>query len=282
MRNSFSVVFLALLLSACATGPTKQFVRTGPNHDAILPNLESVTIIADVCLLRDVTSGDQYWSIKDSRAAEQYMIESAKAALTNKGYDVVSVEAPFVCGFKNPALTLKFAAEEGAQVSEMHPPLFVTEGLAGDPAYQQSMATIIRGSLRAAVQRNKPPSDICCTNTDMKEAMNTIVKNTGGGAILFLGGNGVIVPVGKSVAEGVATGVLTTALTLGMFTYSRWNVSWLDTVAAFVDAGTGEILWSNSLRLKGGGLTNKDYYTEKQWPYYILYHMPARSQSKTK
>ena len=279
MRKCFFVVVLALLLSACATGPagpTKQFLRTGPNYGAILPNVKSVAIVADVCLLRDVTEGDRYWSIKDSRAAEQCMIESAKATLTSKGYDVVSVDTPFVGGFKNPALTFKFAAEEGGQVSEMRPPLFVTEGLAGDPAYQQSMATIIRGSLSAVGQSKKPPSDICCTNTDMKEAMDTIVKNTGGDAILFLVGQGVIVPAGKSVAEGVATGVLTTALTLGMFTYSRWSVSWLDTYAAFVDAGTGEILWSNSLRLKGGGFTNKDYYTEKKWPYYILYHMPAR------
>jgi hypothetical protein len=281
MRNRISVALLAVVLSACATGPTRQFVRTGPNHDAILPNLKTVAVVADVCLLRDVSVGDRYWSIKDSRDAEQCMIDSARTVLINKGYDVASVEAPFVGAYMNPANTLKFAIGEGEQLKEMHPPLFVAEGIATDPTCRQSFTTVIPKVLGAVAQRSKPPSDICCTDANTKEAINTIGKCVGGDSILFLVGQGVIVPAGKSVAQGVATGVLTTALTLGMFTYAKWSVSYLDTYAAFLDAGTGEIIWSNSLRLKGSGFTDKDYYSEK-WPYNILYHIPASAQLKTK
>ena len=282
MRFQGSLAILViLLLSACATEPTRQFVRTGPGYDARMPSVKRVAIITDVCLQRDVVTGDKYWSIKDSRSAEQYMTESAKTYMISKGYEVVFLEAPLVCASKNQNESFKFAVEEGGEVGEMHPPLFVAEGLATEQAYRQSLTTIVPGILKAVNQMSKPPSALCCTAVDMKQALDVVAKRTGGDAILFLIGNGVIVPAGKSVAEGVVTGVITTALTLGMFTYSQWSVSYLDTCAVLVNANTGEILWSNALRLKGSGFTEKDYYAEK-WPQNILYHMPSKVAEKAK
>ncbi|MFO1431925.1 MAG: hypothetical protein U1F76_17595 [Candidatus Competibacteraceae bacterium] len=282
MRFQSSLAILViLLLSACATGPTRQFVKTGLGYDARIPSVKRIAIITDVCLQRDVLTGDRYWSIKDSRAAEQYMTESAKTYMISKGYEVVFLEAPLVGAFKNQNESFKFALEEGGEVREMHPPLFVAEGLATEQAYRQSLMTIVPGILKTVDQISKPSSAFCCTAVDMKQALDVISKRTGGDAILFLIGNGIIVPTGKSVTEGIVTGAITTALTLGMFTYSQWSVSYLDTHAALVDANTGEVLWSNSLRLKGGGFTEKDYYAEK-WPKNILYHMPSKVAEKAK
>lgn len=282
MRNRSLIVILGLILSACASAtPTKNFVRTGQNFDMLQPKIKNVAVIADVCLMHNATVGDNYWSLKDSKTAEQYMLESAKEALSSKGYNVVFTESPFVGGFKNQKLSMKYADEEGSQVSEMHPPFFVAEELTVDPQYKQSLITIMPNALNAVEHRNKPLSDNCCDNANMKGAINTISKKAGADAILILVGNGVIVSSGKSVAQGVATGVITTALTLGMFTYSKWDVSYLDTYAALIDSSTGEILWANSLRLKGSGLTEKDYY-DKKWQESILYHIPARVQMEKK
>jgi len=90
-------------------------------------------------------------------------------------------------------------------------------------------------------------------------------------------GNGMLVPVGKSVAQGVATGVLSTALTLGMVTYYQYDVSWLDTYAALIDLKTGHVPWTNSLRLTQGNIISQDYYTNR-WSKEVLYHFPKKNK----
>jgi hypothetical protein len=274
MRSRLFIVFLVFLVSACA--PNKQFVQTAPNNDTKMSNLKSIAIVADVCLMRDVMTGDKYWSIKDSRLAAQHMVERTKKYLTDMGYDVPFAEAASVGGFMNAAGSIKFAVEEGGQIGEMLPPLFVSEGLTNDPVYGQSLTKMFASTMNAVGQKDKPPSDVCCSSADIKDALSIVSRKTGGNAILFLVGNGVIVSTGRSIAEGIATGVITTVLTLGMFTYTQWSVSWLDTYAALVDADSGAILWSKSIRLSGGGFTEKDYYP--RWSSNIMYDiMPISS-----
>jgi hypothetical protein len=113
----------------------------------------------------------------------------------------------------------------------------------------------------------------------MKEHMTTVAEHTGGDATLFLVGHGVIVSAGKQLTQGISTGLLTAALTLGMVSVSRYNVSFMDSFAVLVDNTTGEILWSNAMRLKGDGFTDKSYYDEARWPTRMLYHMPSKAGS---
>lgn len=286
MKNGTLMVIFTLLLYACAHVPTDKFVQTEPSYGVRIAKMKSVAIVADVCLMRDVTEGEQYWSIKDSRVAAKHMLESAKIYLANKGYDVVFTEAPFVGSFKSAGGSMKYAAEEGGQIGEMHPPLFVAEGLVTDPGYRQSLTRMISAttatsqiSPRVSVITHKPilPAELCCAN--IKDALDIVSKKTGSNAILFLVSSGVIVPAGKTAAQAIATGVISTVLTLGMLTVIHTTVSYLDTYATLVDVETGDILWSNSMRLKEGGLTDSDYYS-KTWSNNILYHIPSRMNSK--
>ncbi len=52
------------------------------------------------------------------------------------------------------------------------------------------------------------------------------------------------IPTGKSVVQGVVTGLLTTILTLGMFTGVGYQTSGIAVSLTVIDEETGEILWA--------------------------------------
>jgi hypothetical protein len=286
MRKNTLKILAALsiiLISACAAIPDNRFVHTGPNHDALLPNVRKVAVIADVCLLRNVVAGDKYWSVKDSRAAAQHMAESAKTVLKAKGYEVVLAEAPLVGSFKNPGRPLRYMPEEGGDVREMPPPLFVAEGLASDPARRASLLKIMPWAAAAVAQRDKPPSDICCTHGDLKEAAANIAKASGADAILLLMGHGINMPLGSPIAQEATTELVkfVLSLSLGMVSSSDYRVSVLDSYTALVDASTGEILWSNYSQRQNDVFTEKEFY-DRIWLFNNLYLLPSKNVSKEK
>ena len=149
--------------------------------------------------------------------------------------------------------------------------------MAKDPIYRLSLAQTICGMLWAMEHSGASLSDVYGANPDLKAALQIVSQKTGGNAILFLVGRGRTVAGGTAVAQEVSSATIASVLSLGMISYSQHDLSFLDTYAALVDAETGEILWSNSLRLLGGGFTDRYYYSE-QWPDTILYHVPFRKE----
>jgi hypothetical protein len=279
-----SALLLTILVAACAAVPDKRFVRTGPNHDVSLPHIKKIAVIADVCLLRNVVAGDNYWSVKDSRAAAQHMAERAKTVLKDKGYEVVLAEAPFVGSFKNPARPLRYMPEEGGDVRERPPPLFVAEGPASDPVFRASLLKIMPWAAAAVAQRDKPPSDICCTSGDLKEAVANIAKASGADAILLLVGHGINMPLGSPIAQEAAAGlvkIVVSSLSLGMVSSSDYRMSVLDSYTALVDSTTGEILWSNYSQRQNDVFTEKEFY-DRIWLFNNLYLLPSKNESKEK
>jgi len=273
--KSLFIIILSLLLSSCATAPTKRFVRTGPNYKQSISKVTEVAIINDVCIWRDNVGSDDYWSIKDSQIAESFMLEGAKEYLRQKGYHIVFQISPFVGAFKKPEMLFRVAQREGAKILNKHPPFYISESLNTDEPYKQALIKVIRQVLQSVEQEKLPPSEVFLSKADIQQSLDIIANRIGADTALFLIGNGVIVSKSKSVAQAIATGILTTALTMGMFTYSQWNVSYLDTFVGLVNLKTGEVLWSNSLRLEGGDLTDRKYYL-KRWAQNLLYHIPSR------
>lgn len=276
LRNLFVVIF-ALLFSSCANVPTKQFVHTGPTYKQSMPKIARVAIINDVCIARDAIGSDDYFSIEDSQVAESFMLAGAKEYLQQKGYEVVLQQSPFVGAFKKPDTLFKVAQREGTEVSDKYSPFYISDSLLTDEPYKQALIKVITQVLQSVEQQESSPSEVFLSKENMQKSLDVIAKRTDADIVLFLIGQGVIVPKGKSVAQGITTAAITTALTLGWFTYARWNVSYLDTYAGLVDLKTGEVLWSNSFRHEGGGFTDREYYS-KQWPTSLLYHIPPSSK----
>jgi hypothetical protein len=279
MRFRASVVLiLLLLLSACAGGPTKQYAYVNPDSESKIGGITLVAIIADVCLIKDVLGDDDYWVVQESRSAEGHMLDAAKTNLTGKGYEVVYAQAPFVGAFKNSEKLFKVGDTSGGEVTEKNPPLFEAESLADNPVFRDALLKVIP-KVPASTGRNSNLPGSCCSDPELKEHLSTIAKNTGGDATLFLVGHGAIVSAGKQITQGLATGLLTAVLTLGMVSVSRYDVSFMDSYAVLVDNTTGQVLWSNSMRLKGDGF-DQAYYDAEKWPKSILYHMPSKTEGK--
>jgi hypothetical protein len=279
MRFRVLLIFGVLaVLSACSSVPVKHAVHVCPDSDTKLARINSISIVADVCLFRDVLGDDDYWSVQESQLAKKHMLEAAKTYLMAKGYAVSSVQAPFVGSFKNKEKPFRFAEEKGGEIREKIPPLAEADDLAGKPEYRQALLNVIPELLKSrGASQNLPTA--CCSSGEMKEHVGIIGSHAGGDATLFFVGHGAIVSAGKQLAQGLGTGLLTAALTLGTVSVYRYNVSWLDTYAILVDSTTGEILWSNAMRQRGDGFTDADYYDTEKWPKRILYYLPSKNSN---
>lgn len=275
----FSLMFLLLVLSSCATTPTKQFVRTGSSYEKNMPQVKNIGLISDACIIRDAVGSEDYYSIEDSKIAGKFMLDSARNYLEGKGYQVEFQISPFVCAFKVPNQTFRVAEGKGAEVTDMQSPFFTDESLIIETEYKESLISLIRQVVASVEQREIPPSQKLLSNGDVQEELRKISEHADAEMLLILAGKGVVVPGGKSFAQGMATGLLTGILTMGMVSVSHYNVSYLDTYVGLVDLRNGEIIWSNSLRLKGINPTKEGIY-QKQWPKSILYHIPARTDKE--
>ena len=275
------ILLIVTVLAGCASAPSKQSVYVSPDSEAKITQMANISVIADVCLMRDVLGDDDYWAVQESRSAEGHMLDATKGYLTSKGYEVGYAEAPFVGAFKDRKKAFKVCDASGGEVVERNPPLFEAKDLADNQAYRDALLNIIP-LIPAAHSQNSDRSNICCSSAEMKDQLSVIAKNTGGDATLFLIGHGSIVSTGKQLTQGLATGLLTAVLTLGTVSVSRHNVSFMDTYAVLIDNATGEILWSNAARLKGDGFTDKAYYDMEKWPKSILDHMPSKTIGSVK
>ena len=193
LRNLF-VVILLLLLFSCATAPTKQFVHTGPSYEQSIAEVKKVAIINDVCICRDVAGSDDYWSIEDSQASESFMLEGAKEYLEQKGYHVVSQMSPFVGAFKKPEILAKVAQREGTEIADKHSPFYISESLNTDEQYKQALIKVIRQVLQSVQQKKSPPSEVFLSKGDIQESLDIIAKRIDTEIVLFLIGNGRMVP----------------------------------------------------------------------------------------
>jgi hypothetical protein len=221
-------------------------------------------------------SKGKYWSIKDSRTAEDGLLAGTQAYMKEKGYQVVSATAPFVAGFADASKPLKSAPAEDGEITEHNPPLFVDgRSPASVESERPGMLAAMTGTFSMAAKNAKIPSNICCSGA-ARAAIQNLATKAGADAVLFVYGMGTMVPTGKQVAQGVATGLLTTVLTAGIITYAQWDASHLDSYAALVDGHTGEVLWTNSLRMKVGTFLEAQFYQET-WPQNVLYHIPSRA-----
>ncbi|MBA3028731.1 MAG: hypothetical protein FP816_07970 [Desulfobacteraceae bacterium] len=274
----FNFILMFLLLSSCATkpkAPIKDFVRTAASSEESLARVETIGIINDVCLVRDITGNDDYVSIEDSKLAEAHMTKSACAYMEQKGYTVKVHLSPFVGGFKTPDKETKVADCKGGDVTMHGAPFYTHDTIREDKPFQESLIHSIRKALAAVDQMKKSPSEAISFDDETQKYLKHIADHENIDTALFIIGNGVIVSTGKSVGQAVATGMLTGILTMGMVTYSKYDVSYLDSYIVLVDLKSGKMLWSNSFRKKQIDPTEEEFYT-KNWAATALYHLPNK------
>ncbi len=264
-----------LLLSSCA--PTSMFVRTGPSFAKLMPQVRSIAVIDDACVLIEPFGVDNdYVSVEDTKLAESLILESAKTYLEQKGYQVNVQLSPFVCGFVTPDKPFRAAERRGAKISDRFAPFLISEPIDDKEEYKQALLNAIR-RIRASFGESSPTGEnsqitsevTVIFSEDTLRSFKIISAETNSETVFFIIGHGGIVPTGRTIAQGLITGVLS----FGML--SIWPLSALDTYAVLIDLKNGEMLWANSLRVEMNP-ANREAYTEL-WPSKILYHFPSRT-----
>ena len=195
------------------------------------------------------------------------MLQGVKAYLREKkGYKVDLQLSPTVCAFKNSEEKFNVAQQKGTKAFFENPPFFVSESVKNDRSYEQALIHVIKQVLNSVAQNEHSPSELFSKDDKMRDSLKIIAERANTEVLLVIIGNGVVVSIGKAIGQSV----LTTVVTLGLVTAR--NVSYLDSYAALIDLKKGEMLWSNTVRLKEDP-TDDDFYLQ-EWPHQMLYHFP--------
>jgi len=266
------IIFILLAIFATSCAPSKMFVRTNDSYQTRISKSERVGIINDVCLELDPLFKRDYFLLDDSKVAAVLMAGEAKRSLEMKGYSVDFVSSPFVGSFLNPADSFRIAYERGAEIRKINPPFFFEDSIAADEVYVNSLLDVFNEVYFTMAGNNEHSFS---TNSDLSSCLQIIADRTGDDKILFMIGNGTIVPVGKSILEGVTIGLATALLTFGSFTYYFYDVSYIDSYLALLDLNTGDLLWTNSMRLTDSDPSREQFYSQI-WSKNLLYYYPVR------
>jgi hypothetical protein len=265
---------LALLGTSCA--PSKMFVRTIDAYENRISKSERVGIINDVCLELDPLFKKDYILLDDSKIAAILMADEAKKSLEMKGYTVDFVSSPFVGSFLVSNDSCRVADEKGGEIHTINPPFYFEDSLTTNELYVSSLLDVFKEVCFTMAGNNEPAFS---TNPDLRKGLQVIANRTGNDKILFMIGNGRIVPIGKSILEGVTIGLATALVTFGMFTYYFYDVSYMDSYLALLDLNTGDLLWSNFMRLTDSDPSRSQFYSQI-WSKNLLYYYPLREGLK--
>ncbi len=137
----------------------------------------------------------------------------------------------------------------------------------GDDAHHRAIQYLIKyiaGNVKPE-KKNQEIYESIIVDPLLLEQLQEIKKEKNTSHVLILLSNGKIVPLSTSIASGIATGLITTALTAGFFTYAQWPVSAMQTSVALIDVEKQKVLWSYSGKIDGGGFTEAKYYLPGVW-----------------
>lgn len=270
------LLFLLLLIHSCTSAPSKKSIRTGPSYEQYMSQVKRIGIISDVCIARDAVGTEDYFSIEDSKTARAFMSDAAKKYLEGKGYQIDFQFSPFVCAFKEPDKVFKVAESKGKDVTDMSPPFFADDSLKDDEKYKQQLVRVIRQIQNSIAQLNKPHSETFLFEKDMQENLKEISERTSIEVILFLIGDGIIVPRGKSFAKGLPGAIL---LPLALPIYLTFDYSNVHSYAVMINVKNGDMLWSNSFLDYDINPVNQDYYY-KEWSRKMFYYLHNNKEDR--
>jgi hypothetical protein len=272
-QTLFPVLIILLLATSCA--PSKVFVNTSPGNGTRISGSEHIGIINDVCLQIDPLFKKDYVLLDDSKVASTFMATEAKNYLEQKGYSIDYTASPFVGSFLPPQNLYRLCDEKGSEIRTESPPFYVEDSDSTGNEYYNAVMHILNEVYFTMTNNYNP---LFSTDSLFLKDLSIISSYTGEDKILFMIGNGVIVPLGKSLLQGFTLGILTTVISFGMFTYYIYDTSSLNTYIMLLDLHSGEMLWSNSMKLTDYNPDQESFYSN-YWTNNLLYYFPVRENT---
>lgn len=270
----------ALVLSGCITAPppTRSYVRPGPNHETLLPQVKRMGVITDAAVRYDRSGTNDYFCIEDSLAALTNIVSEAVNHLQSKGYEIAFGEACFIGSFKECPQALRVSQKRQDKPVERSAPFYVNPSLSSDEAYRKAVQRVVQRAHEAVINAGELPSETFTSDPGVRESLKVIATQKQVDYLLVTVGDGLLVSAGKQVGQALASSLASIFITAGNAVVTAHNVSFLDSSVALLNLQTGEVLWSNSLRIVGNPAEPGFY--KGNWARFLLYHMPDRNAPK--
>ena len=264
-----SIAFLTGLCS-CATAPSRPTFRIAPDFNEKIATLSNVVIVVDFCVARASISKQDYYCLEESQRAELLAAEAVQEELQTRQYPGRAILTPFIGTFlAGPTNTYDVAQKSGDPSEKLAAPFTTEAAVQADAPYKQGLLqTLALASYAFAT--NAPPADM---DQISRELLPFVTKHTGADAALVVVGYGRIVTGGKQFTKGLATGLVTAALTLGFCPVIVMDVPYIQTWTALVDLRDGKVLWSKRAFMKDFNPTANSYLG--LWTYPQFHDLPA-------
>ncbi|MBP7509686.1 MAG: hypothetical protein KA807_17870 [Prolixibacteraceae bacterium] len=264
-----SLIIISFSFSSCK--PSKSFVRTTDEYQNKILNNTKIGIISDLCLDYDPWFKKNYIIVDESVNAGKFMTEEAKKTLESKGYTVEYTFLPFTGAFILPEDSVRIAKTKGETVSKAIAPFYSDEIFQEDSLYATAVYEVLNAFYYTMTNNIEPPFS---ADPFLVNSLKLISEYTGQDKILFIIGNGTVVPLSKTIIQGVSIGLLTALITFGYFYYYIYETSVFDSYIGLLDLNTGELLWTNYMNLSGSQPDSESFYSDI-WAKNMLYYFPA-------
>lgn len=271
------LIHLSLILcSFVSCAPTSLNVKKGPTYESRISTVNTLAVVNDFCLVLD--HKEKYVSLGDSIKAKQVSQQAAIDYLTTKGYVLDVIEGDVVGSFVDLNTTYRVAQEKGMDMTFQRPPFVNHAWGVHDYEFQRVIINLIR-MINASVSQDLEMPAVHFSRSGLSQSdLDIIKRHVNTDAILVVCGEGMMVPFGKTLLEGVGTGVLTGVITGGFVSVSVYSVSYLNTRIGLVDLTDGQLLWSNKLKSSGENYISPNYYN-KTWANTMLYHLDGKEKT---
>jgi hypothetical protein len=228
-------------------------------------------ILVDFSVSRASISKQDYYCIEESQRAELLAAETVQEELRNRQYPGCAILTPFIGTFlRDPTNTYDVAEKSGDPSQKLAAPFRTDTNVETNEEFKQGLLQTMACASYAFGTNNPPPADM---DQLSRELLPFVTKNTGADAVLVVVRYGRIVTEGKQFTKGLATGLATAVLTLGLFSVVSMDVPYIETWTVLVDLRDGKVLWSNATFTKNFDPTTNKYLAF--WAHPQFHDLPA-------
>jgi hypothetical protein len=240
LRHATVVLTMAVaLLSGCAS---RIHIRKNPRADEVIPDIGRIAVVTDVTIAVDAWK--DYYCVSLSQCFSHHLGEAAAAVLLDKGYHAPVAQAPYVGGSMPPEKAYPVGEPgSGEPIENMHAPFSVEHSDSDEKEFGQSFRKVPRAVFVKARAGRRKDFVLADAGDSLMPHMLSMKERLHSRYAFFVISRGTTVSPGKSAAEGVAAGGLTTIATGGMVTGVAYSVSSTRSFAALVDLENAEVTY---------------------------------------
>ncbi len=241
-------VIVALPLLAGQWGCSSSRLDRFPEFPAHKSRLGSSLIVSDFLLMRATNTDTPIVDVATNKSIADTLMAYVQGVLDARGYGVGGRYLSSVGILLDGSFTASVARSEDQEGDDMlmytHPPFYLYQALRRDTTLKILMEGMYRSLLRIEEGEGTYP---------VIREMIPLEKVLGGGMVFVIAGGGYEVP--PSIGQGDAAAPVTAELTkIGFHSISQASL-----YLYVLDAGTGEVLWTDHQIRRGGTMYQEKF-----------------------